>query len=150
MAVKSALEAAEERKQVALKGRIAREKTRQLEYDFRAEQINTQKSRLKIDSARVGLDVERTKLEGQRVDLNIARNDLQIKNVQLTGSYHKLGMAQDNTQALGAERQLKQQILAENLNSLALQSSESREANQLKIGELKSLYNKAPSTRSTI
>ena len=146
----SAVESAEKQKQIKLKGQIAREKTRQLTYDYQAEKINTQTSRLKIESSRFRLNTEQSKLQGQRIDLQIAQNDVQIKSLGLQQSTHKLGMAQDATKALGAERQLKQRQLAEHLNSLSLSVSESQEANRLKLNELKAMFNKVPGLQSTV
>lgn len=141
----STMESTEKIRQLKLRGLIAREKTAQLNYDLSAEKINTQKSRLGVDTARLGLETARVKLEGVRVDLNIAQTELLAKRAGELGAKHRLGMVQDSTRALGAERQLKQRQLTAGLTSLNLSVVETQETNRLKLQEIKAAFAKSAS-----
>ena len=146
----SAVESQEKNKQIKLRGNIAKIDTQILQTRLIKKKIELQKEKVGVDAERVSLEIEKTKFSERKIDLNIARNNLEIKSLGLQKGQVKLGIAQDELRAISAERTLQQSIMAEGLNNLALQASDARESNRLRLNELKALYNRAPSLKATL
>jgi len=146
----SAVESQEKSKQIKLRGNIAKIDTHILQTRLIKKKIELQKEKVGVDVERVALEIEKTKLSERKIDLNISRNNLEIKSLGLQKGQVKLGIAKDELRAVSAERTLKQSIMAESLNNLALQASDARESNRLRLNELKALHNRAPALRATL
>jgi len=135
---------------IGIQNRISDEKVRQEEYKLKFESERTQQENLRFQQSQGDTQIERHKLEGKRADVESARYEAESRKVGAKKSQTRLGMAQDELKALTVERQIKQKMLAESLNSLQLQASQMREDNRLKLEELKALYSHVPSLKSGV
>lgn len=145
---KSHHQSANERKIIQIEDAISDERVRQAEWRHRSEQQRTKQSELQFEQSRAETEIESHKVTGKRHDVEGARINAESRRTARDSAKTRLGMAQDELRALGAERGIKQKILAENLNSLSMQASQLREENQAKLEELRSLYSNVPNLRS--
>ena len=144
---KSRHQAQNEQKIIGLENKISDEKVKQFEYKYKSEIERTKQEDYRYQQATCDTHIEQHRLTGKKADVEAARYDAETRKVGAKQAETRLGMASDQLKALNTERQIKQKMLAENLNALHLQASQLRETNQLKMDELKILGANVPSLK---